>query len=248
MASSDKLALGLDDIIRLDRSNNSRGGRGARRGNRGRPFSGTTRGGGISNGSFRTRGGGGIPRSSNAPVGRWKHDLYEDTGNQTRNLGRVSAGVNSTTKLLISNLDFGVTSGDVRELFEDVGAIQSARVHFDENGRSLGTAEVIYERRADAVTAQQKYNGVHLDERPMEINIVGISDDRPEKAFNRLSQNNGTQRGRFRNNTRDSATNRLRGGKPQNSATNGNAKKEDVTADDLDAELDAYRAAGAPKK
>lgn len=64
MADTDKLALGLDDIIRLDRSKSSRGGRGARRGgnrggNRGRPFSGNSRGTGMNNG-FRTRGGGGI--------------------------------------------------------------------------------------------------------------------------------------------------------------------------------------------
>lgn len=87
----------------------------------------------------------------------------------------------------------------------------------------------------------------------MQISIVGGSEDRPEKSFNRLSQNNGSQRGGFRinnqqNNNRGSARSRLRGGKPQNGDTNGNAKKENVTAEDLDAELEAYRAAGAPKK
>lgn len=41
--------------------------------------------------------------------------------------------------------------------------MRSARVHFDENGQSLGTAEVIYERRVDAVAARQKYNTLNLD-------------------------------------------------------------------------------------
>lgn len=51
MADSDKLGLGLDDIIRHDRTSNRRGtGRGGRGGFRGR---------GQSNG-FRTRGGGGL--------------------------------------------------------------------------------------------------------------------------------------------------------------------------------------------
>jgi RNA recognition motif-containing protein len=50
-----------------------------------------------------------------------------------------------------------------KELFEDVGAVRVARVHYDESGRSLGTAEVVFERRADGVTAQQKYNGLNLD-------------------------------------------------------------------------------------
>ena len=60
MADSDKLSLGLDDLIRLDRtSNNRRGGAGGRGGNRG--F--RSRGGGrpVNNANgFQTRGGGGI--------------------------------------------------------------------------------------------------------------------------------------------------------------------------------------------
>ena len=51
----------------------------------------------------------------------------------------------------------------MKELFEDVGAVRVARVHYDETGRSLGTGEVIYERRVDAINAQQKYNNVNLD-------------------------------------------------------------------------------------
>ena len=51
----------------------------------------------------------------------------------------------------------------LKELFEDIGAIRIARVHYDETGQSLGTAEVIFERRVDALTAQRKYNGLNLD-------------------------------------------------------------------------------------
>lgn len=52
MADSDKLGLGLDDIIRKDRTGNRRGG-GGNRGFRGR----IGRGGGN---GFRNRGGGGV--------------------------------------------------------------------------------------------------------------------------------------------------------------------------------------------
>lgn len=56
MADTDKLSLGLDDIIRTDRSSNRRGGK---QGFRGRAGARPTRGGGQTNG-FRTRGGGGL--------------------------------------------------------------------------------------------------------------------------------------------------------------------------------------------
>ena len=56
-------------------------------------------------------------------------------------------------------------------MFEDVGAVRSARVHYDESGRSLGTAEVVFERRVDAVNAQQKYNTLNLDGRSHENSI-----------------------------------------------------------------------------
>jgi len=251
MADSDKLGLGLDDIIRLNRTNRRGGRGGGSRGFRGR----TGRGGGN---GFRTRGGGGIPRTGNpSGAGRWKHDLYENNTNQNRGLQR-NTGVNSTTKLLISNLDFGVTTNDIEELFEDVGAVRVARVHYDESGRSLGTAEVVFERRADAVTAQQKYNTLNLDGRAMDIRLVGGVDDGSKPQSNRFSLANGNNGGggggrnqRFgnRNNNQQNGFrgNRPRGGgRQQQNGTGG--KQEEVTADDLDAELDAYRAESKQKK
>jgi len=250
MADSDKLGLGLDDIIRSDRTSNRRGGRGGKQGFRGRAGG---RGGGQTNG-FRARGSGGLPRTSNTPVGRWKHDLFDDNSNRVQGVKRTS-GVNSTTKLLISNLDYCVTTNDIQELFEDIGAVRVARVHYDESGRSLGTAEIVFERRVDAITAQQKYNGLNLDGRPMDIRLVGSVDDGSQQQINRGSYTNGigggNQRSGFRNNNQQNGNrgggNRSRGGKQQN-GSGGNTKKENITAEDLDADLEAYRAETAPKK
>jgi len=177
----DKVEMSLDDIIKQSKQFKfpNRRGRGSGGGGRG---SGVQRRGSSQRASQRGGGGplrrrsGGFPTSRALPYqrgndinGRWQHDMFVDNSFARRSLVSGSGG---PAKLLVSNLDFGVSNSDIEELFAEFGILKSATVHYDKSGRSLGTAEVVFDRKGDAVKALKQYNGVPLDGRPMNIQMA----------------------------------------------------------------------------
>ncbi|KAK9503823.1 hypothetical protein O3M35_010298 [Rhynocoris fuscipes] len=245
----DKVDMSLDDIIKQNKqfkfpSRRGRGFGGQRSNNttttrRG----GRSRGGGGGGGPQRRRNNFGNLRSSPYQRGgdingRWQHDMFVDSFGR-RGLMSNSGG---PTKLLVSNLDFGVSNTDIQELFTEFGPLKSATVHYDKSGRSLGTADVVYDRRADAIKALKQYNGVPLDGRPMNIQLA-TSDI---SGLGRLGGGGAAVGGR-RNSLRPTGrSNRGRGGGgfrrggASGRGGGGTGRAKPPTAEQLDAELDAY--------
>jgi len=255
---TDKIDQSLDDIIKKNKGNRgSGGGRGRGRGGRGggggrgaRRASGGRGGGGASRGGRggRRGGGRGAPRSpyvrGNADRS-WDHDMYDGP----RRGGVASA--QTTAKLVVSNLDFGVSNNDVTELFSEFGRLKNAVVHYDKSGRSLGSADVIFERENDAIKAMKQYNGVPLDGRPMniqlatsEVNPVGSGLGKSPMRRSFEGRRGGRDGGRVGKPGRGGAgRGNKRGGR--GGARGGRGGKKESTgpppsAEDLDKEMDAY--------
>lgn len=246
---SENASMALDDYIA--KSKIGKGGRGGN-GGRGRSRGGGRGGGGGGN---RDRGGdrGRIQKRRNDHDDRgfqrrgrnmddaWEHDMYKGGG---RSAGRGGGA----SKLLVDNLDFGVTDEDMQELFGEFGNLRKAVILFDRSGRSTGQAEIEFSSMQDAERAKDQYNGVPLDGRAMKISMI-VSGDARGGARDRLGGRGGGGQRRSRSRSPRGRGGRGRGGGGRGRGGGGNGgggkrepreKKEDVTQEQLDREMDEY--------
>jgi len=156
-----------------------------------------------------------------------------------RNQGRGGRGnsglkTSGSSKLTIKNLHHGVTDSDICELFSEFGSMKSAAIHYNRNGQSLGTAVVTFARGQDAMRAMKQYNGVHLDGRAMRVSMEQGAGGGMVKRLGQGGQRKGGQGGGGRG--------KGRGGKGGRGGSRGksNSKPKPKTAEELDAEMDAY--------
>ncbi|KAF8698035.1 hypothetical protein HU200_035546 [Digitaria exilis] len=169
-------------------------------------------------------------------------------------LPRMAAALDEPTKLHISNLDYGVSNDDIKDLFSDVGDIKRYSINYDRSGRSKGTAEVIFSRRSDAIAAVKRYNNVQLDGKPMKIEIIGANIEATPPATFAFNPPAGNFKVPFKSGPRRGGA---AGGWPRGRGGfggrgrglggrgrgRGGRGSEQVSAEDLDADLDKYHAA-----
>ncbi|VAI16400.1 unnamed protein product [Triticum turgidum subsp. durum] len=150
-------------------------------------------------------------------------------------------GVETGTKLYISNLDYNVSNEDIKELFAEVGDLKRYSINYDKSGRSKGTAEVIFSRKSDALAALKRYNNVQLDGKPMKIEVIGTNIEAPPPPA--IFTLNTPTIGNFIPSYSGgrSAAGRGRGrGDVGRGRGRGGRGSQPVSANDLDADLDKY--------
>ncbi|CAK9869534.1 unnamed protein product [Sphagnum jensenii] len=279
------LDMSLDDMIKTNKQVGRRGGGGGGRGG-GRRAPGSR---GSFNTTTATTGGyGSGPKAATGPVRRqmkrtlhsghnpystaakaskqaspFQHNMYED---MVPNNMLKPLSLETGSKLYISNLDYGVSNEDLKELFAEVGELKRCSIHYDRSGRSKGTAEVVFARKTEAVAAMKRYNTVQLDGKPMQIELIGTipsnipgrdlavaggaglvvqaaNGARPNSNARRVVLVGGGTQGRGSGGRRGSSRNfRGRGRGRGAGRSQGRVQAEEKSAEDLDAELETYHA------
>lgn len=80
-------------------------------------------------------------------------------------------------KLFVGSLPFSLTDEELRQVFEEIGPVVSAKVIFDRaTGRSKGFGFVEMENDADADKALQMLNGKEVKGRPIVVNEARNTD------------------------------------------------------------------------
>ncbi|KAE8688873.1 THO complex subunit 4A [Hibiscus syriacus] len=232
---SSALEMSLDDLIKRNRKSGSGNPRGRGRGSGAGPIRRFSNRGANRSAPYTT---------AMAPETTWQHDMYTDKGAAFQGQAGRASAIETGTKLYISNLDFGVSNDDIKELFSEVGDLKRYAIHYDWTGRSKGTAEVVFSRKADALSAVKRYNNVQLDGKPMKIEIVGTNIATPAApiaANLAFGSSNGAPRG---GRGRGGGFRRQRGvgggrgfGRGRG---RGRGRGEKVSAEDLDADLEKY--------
>ena len=87
-------------------------------------------------------------------------------------------------KLFVGSISFDSNEESLKEKFEEIGPVVSAKIIFDRfSGRSRGFGFVEMEKEEDAEKAIEKLNGAMLDGREIVVNEAKPEGERKPKSF-----------------------------------------------------------------
>jgi len=128
----------------------------------------------------------------------WEHDLFQEEEEEEEEPYYEEEndvpirGIETGTKVSIQNLEYTINEENLKEVFDRVGTVKKVVIHYDRSGRSEGSGEITFARKADALTAISKYNGVEVDGKPVRLQIIGSNVSLPARG----NRNRNTFRGR----------------------------------------------------
>jgi len=167
-----KLDRPLNDIIRDQGQGRGRGrGRGGQRG-RGFRARGGARGGFRGRGGFRSFGG--AVANGTGPIRRDRTFSRPQSAPYPKPVqsGGGGTGLTAGGKIMLANLDPQITEDDCLEIFQNVGPVTKTVIHYDRHGASLGTGEVHFANKNDALRAADEYDSAQVDGRTMHVKVI----------------------------------------------------------------------------
>eukprot|EP00358_Blepharisma_japonicum_P007306 CAMPEP_0202943844 /NCGR_PEP_ID=MMETSP1395-20130829/4430_1 /ASSEMBLY_ACC=CAM_ASM_000871 /TAXON_ID=5961 /ORGANISM="Blepharisma japonicum, Strain Stock R1072" /LENGTH=166 /DNA_ID=CAMNT_0049641841 /DNA_START=28 /DNA_END=528 /DNA_ORIENTATION=- len=88
--------------------------------------------------------------------------------------GEKSEGSKKTGRVFVKGLDFGLTNGELRDIFIKIGPLKTCGINWDQTGKSKGTAEVEYQKVEDATKAVKNLNGTVVRGRSLVVKYSKI--------------------------------------------------------------------------
>lgn len=86
------------------------------------------------------------------------------------------------TNLYVGNLDYGVSSEDLQDLFEEFGVVLSAKVIIDrDTKRSKGFGFVEMENDEEAQSAIEELDGAEYEGRAIKVNVARPRENRNKR-------------------------------------------------------------------
>ncbi len=105
--------------------------------------------------------------------------------------------------IFIANLDWSITSEDLRSTFSSFGTVTYAHVVFEpKTKRSKGYGYVEMENTDEAINAIQALNGLEVNGRPIDVKIASPKGNRPEKKRKAPQQGGFNKKPGFKKHTR----------------------------------------------